>query len=352
MSAQWDSFEIVPADLASQSLAIKARRRILKSNLYRKPAQCGLRLPLQFRLDDLCCDNFVEYTAEQCRKQTIDAVLVEYVYLSRVLEAVPGNIIKVLDTHDVFADRHQRLIRGGVQPSFFTTTPAEETRGLSRADVVIAIQEHEREYFARNLNGSAEVITVSHTEPHRFLPTRVGPVKTVGLLGSDNDINLASVRQFCEDVRGRGALSTIKILVGGTVCARLVDVPENVELLGIVESLEDFYKSIDMFINPMITGTGLKIKTVESLSYGIPLLSTATGTEGIDVEQKFHHFPRISDLLDHLCDLVVCGTSLEPYADASRSCFNRYTHKVHSQMSDLAERFAKLDSASCISPIV
>ena len=60
------------------------------------------------------------------------------------------------------------------------------------------------------------------------------------------------------------------MLVGGSICKVLKEttLPANVKLLGFVENPSDFFKLADVSINPTYQGTGLKIKTFESVAYG------------------------------------------------------------------------------------
>ena len=58
--------------------------------------------------------------------------------------------------------------------------------------------------------------------------------------------------------------------------------------MGRIDRIEDFYSAVDVAINPMIAGTGLKIKTVEAMNFGVPIVSTISGSEGLPVVQKYH----------------------------------------------------------------
>ena len=56
---------------------------------------------------------------------------------------------------------------------------------------------------------------------------------------------------------------------------------ENVTFLGHRESVENEYAEAVVVINPAWIGTGLKIKTVEALARGKPLVTTLKGIEGL-----------------------------------------------------------------------
>jgi polysaccharide biosynthesis protein PslH len=152
MQSKWATVSHLRARLSDQKLAVKARRSLLKSRVYRELATRGLRLPVQFGIDDWCGDDLLDEVRKQFDSRTFDAVLVEYVYLSRALTVVPDGVAKIIDTHDVFSDRHRKLIRGGVKPGFFTTSSENERRGLNRADVLLAIQQEETNHFRRQVD--------------------------------------------------------------------------------------------------------------------------------------------------------------------------------------------------------
>lgn len=46
------------------------------------------------------------------------------------------------------------------------------------------------------------------------------------------------------------------------------------------EDLTPFYKSSAAFVNPMQSGAGVKLKTIEAVLRGLPVISTTTGAEG------------------------------------------------------------------------
>jgi glycosyltransferase involved in cell wall biosynthesis len=57
---------------------------------------------------------------------------------------------------------------------------------------------------------------------------------------------------------------------------------EQVKFRGHLEDIEREYAEAAIVINPSWIGTGLKIKTVEALARGKPLVTTTKGIEGMD----------------------------------------------------------------------
>lgn len=51
---------------------------------------------------------------------------------------------------------------------------------------------------------------------------------------------------------------------------------------GFVPQLDRLWSGMDIAINPVRWGSGLKIKTVEALAAGLPLVSTREGARGLE----------------------------------------------------------------------
>lgn len=91
-------------------------------------------------------------------------------------------------------------------------------------------------------------------------------------LSSSNHFSVNGLLWFLEEIFPSivKRFNDVKLLVGGSICKVLKEttLPANVKLLGFVENPSDFFKLADVSINPTYQGTGLKIKTFESVAYG------------------------------------------------------------------------------------
>lgn len=210
-----------------------------------------------------------------------DAVMVEYVFLSRALRSVNGSVKKLLDTHDVFTRRHLRYLQQGLRPRWFSTTRRQEARALARADVVVAIQEQEADVF-RSMT-DRPVVTIGHTVRSMEKPTGTGTAGRMLFVASDNQINVAAVETFMESVlpRIRERVEDAHLVLAGTVCDHVGEHPGVVKL-GVVEDLAETYADAQLVVIPLTMGTGLKIKTAEALGFGRPVLTTDVGAEGLE----------------------------------------------------------------------
>jgi len=67
----------------------------------------------------------------------------------------------------------------------------------------------------------------------------------------------------------------------GEIC-RIDD--SQIRYSGWVDDLDDVYRKARVIINPTIAGTGLKIKSVQALAHGKPLVAWTNGVEGLEYD--------------------------------------------------------------------
>lgn len=82
-------------------------------------------------------------------------------------------------------------------------------------------------------------------------------------------------------------------------------------VLGEIDSLADFYRAISVFVNPIISGKGIRTKVIEAAAFGRPIVSTHLGAEGTEPLQvslgdtPFEFANRCIELVQSLADLPV-----------------------------------------------
>lgn len=104
-------------------------------------------------------------------------------------------------------------------------------------------------------------------------------------LAGKNPHNIEGITLFIEKIF-RALIPVhpeIKLLIGGSICSVLNSniSADSIELYGETIDLKEFYSRGDVFINPTINGTGLKIKTFEAMSYGKVVISHPNNANGI-----------------------------------------------------------------------
>ena len=79
-------------------------------------------------------------------------------------------------------------------------------------------------------------------------------------------------------------IGNVKFLMVGRVPPRLPTGSSDVVFTGVVENVAEFLAVSDIAIAPLLQGSGTRLKILEYFSCGLPVVSTAIGAEGLDVE--------------------------------------------------------------------
>ena len=234
------------------------------------------------------------YVRYKCTGASFDACLVNYAFFSKAFEALPPNVIRILDTHDRLSGRRELLEQHGVTPDFFYTTEAEERIALDRADIILAITPNEAAHF-RKLTRKP-VITLGHrTKLQRRLGASapIERVVRVGFIGSSNSVNNKNISEFFRAlaISSPDGIPCVEFHIYGRCCSQIhipAECKHYVWLHGLVDDVREFYESVDCVFVPFMFGTGQKIKLIEALSFGKPLIATASASEGCGLESHYH----------------------------------------------------------------
>ena len=275
---------------------------------------------------------------------------------------------RVLYLDDLFSERYDRMLRFAAENDDVTFDPLGEfaanvpapLRGLVRHDgvyrrilrmerdrlryreaevvhafdVSVLVNENEIEVL-RSRSGSPSIELI-----HDLLPALPPPVREPAhppelvFLGRLNlPHNDEAVCTFVRDVMpeverllpgvrlriaGKGATDRLRRLVNRH--------PDSIVLEGFVPDLQALFARATVSVVPLRMGSGIKIKMLDALARGLPVLSTSIGVDGIPVdrngsdgclvENDFSKWPEL------IRDLVDSGLGRE-LSDAGRAFFER-----------------------------
>ncbi|MCZ8081339.1 MAG: glycosyltransferase [Rhodobacteraceae bacterium] len=310
MQSAWDSFHILP------------NNRQLRAD--------GREIPF----DDWYQPGLGENVQLLCNLNDIDVVFCSYVFQSKLLEFVPAHILKVIDTHDKMGNRYDMLRRNGQPLEFFSCSPEEEGSYLRRADIVVARRAEEAEYF-NSVSQKKTAVVIPHFEEPMFVSRSFERLSNVGLVASANRINLAIVLDFLRTLEAgmAGRNPPFHVHIAGQVRDMIRDLPKKdqavfstkwLTLHGFVPKIADFYEMVDLVVSPVSMGTGINVKTVQAMAYGMPLVTTSWGCKGIETGDPLHSFASINDLVLALLELHDAPSELDRLARLSRERYQRF----------------------------
>lgn len=232
-------------------------------------------------IDDFYNQNLDSILHELITKDKFDIVIVVYIYLSKAFLNFPASTLKVLDTQDVMTNRHRLFLENGKKPSWYSTSAAQEKKGLNRADHIISIQNNEKDHFKQLT--SKPITTIGHLVDIYPLRFPSPPRKRILFLGSDNPSNVFGIQAFIAEIFPsiRASIPDLELIIAGKVSSRILD-QEGIVKMGEMPDLKSIYDLSDIIINPLTFGTGLKIKSIEALGFSKALISTSVGADGLN----------------------------------------------------------------------
>ncbi|MDR0751276.1 MAG: glycosyltransferase family 2 protein [Christensenellaceae bacterium] len=265
-----------------------------------------------YGIDDWVSPEFMAFVHEKCINKKYDVVFIEYVWMSKIFEIFNNNVVKVLDTHDVFSNRDFLLEKQGIEKQWYFTRPDEEAKGIMRADIVLGITEDDCKYFENLIkNSSSKVlycgsgvnpISVYISQNQKNITSKIA----FGYIASSNALNRVSINKFLCELSKMGPYSSkFFINIGGSICPYVQNY-DNLEIYkkGYIENVADFYKDIDIMLIPMLEGTGLKIKTIEAIENLKPFSATKYSTNDIPVNSIWHRFYSIEQMAKYLAKWI------------------------------------------------
>ena len=125
------------------------------------------------------------------------------------------------------------------------------------------------------------------------------------------------------------------LLVGnGTDIFNDLNSEYNIEIVGKVESMEKYYRNADIVIAPVFDGGGMKIKTLEAISYGKCIISTSESLNG--------YWECVPDNIRGSL-IYNCNTSDE-WISACNKLINSETNKFNSDIYKMFVEYFSYDS--------
>ncbi|KUJ50507.1 glycosyltransferase [Chryseobacterium sp. JAH] len=230
------------------------------------------------------------------QKKKYDYVIINYEFWTDLVRDTELNGAKIIiDTHDWMTlnefYNHKNI-------DLLGSRFGEEIKNLSFYDRVITISDAEYSLF-KNFLGE-KVINIPPSFPENFKDKDSEKKYDLLFVGSDNPFNIEAINWFIDKVLPY-LPSEIKICIIGRVCSHIPE-KDNIEKYVFAENLESYYHQSKIAICPMLRGTGIKIKVVEALSFGLPVVGTEKATDGFT--QKTQNGCRTSDDEKIFADII------------------------------------------------
>lgn len=212
--------------------------------------------------------------------EAYSGVIVEYIYFDYLVsEGFKGK--KIIDTHDIQSDRYQTYLK---QNKFcrFKISVNEEKKILQKYDYILLVSERDMRIASEMEISQDKLIYLPIYE--KIEKTQVLPANKLrlGFIGAAIDFNIDAINWFIENVFTNLEIRNIELHIYGQVSDTIKVKDSRVVKHGFVNDINDVYKNIDIVINPIQVGGGVKVKNIEALSKGKVLITTNIGAQGLE----------------------------------------------------------------------
>ena len=207
-----------------------------------------------------------------------DAILVNYCWLTPLLEGLPSHLKTAILTSDVVSQRLAPNPNRVPDPG----TPAGETALLKGAKHILAISEDDAAVFRGWLPDHSVLLTPKAATITPLNPASVDPFRIL-FVGGMNNYNREGLAWFLNEVWPSvlGSQPQARLHICGAIGSTVSVTPEGVLIKGRVADLTAEYASAAIAIVPLLNGTGVKIKLVEAAGFGKPIVTTPVGLQGL-----------------------------------------------------------------------
>lgn len=176
--------------------------------------------------------------------------------------------------------------------TYLRTMPYEK-KLIQNVSGVIAISEEEKSFLNKKYNYDNVLIIPSLIEKDDFpLECNESKENLILFFGSFNHTpNVDAMRWFCKfifPIIVKEIPDVALNIVGENAIQKLhwLKKKEKIHIKGTVKDMKPWILEATVVVSPIITGAGARIKNIEALSMGKPLVTTSLGAEGLSSGDK------------------------------------------------------------------
>lgn len=225
-----------------------------------------------------------------------DALVLEQPYQERFTRGLPGEVPLVFIAQNVEHALMAQMARSAPkrETRFVYHLDSRkfrriERRVFKRADLIVAVSQEDRRCI--ELLSDAPLTTRPNgvdLAAYPYRQSRPGPATQLLMTGTlgyppNHEAALAIHREILPRIRESEPDAEIKLV--GSLCPpdlkRLHDPSNGFHVVGYVDDVLPYLADADVFLMPLRMGGGTRLKALQAMSCGVPIVSTAQGVEGI-----------------------------------------------------------------------
>lgn len=161
-----------------------------------------------------------------------------------------------------------------------------EKKYIQKYKSIVVMSEKDKIFLDNLFNISNSVVSQNGIDKIDFIIKQKNNKPTLGYFGSStHSPNIKAIKFITNNIASK---INNQIIIAGSNNQHLNKHQNNVEFLDYTSSnFKEYYEQIDILVTPIFSGSGSRIKILQSLSYGIPVITTPIGAEGIDISSTY-----------------------------------------------------------------
>ena len=253
--------------------------------------------------------NYVRYSSKEfrsalselCRTHPFDVVQVEMPMLWQYADTL-ADLPMVLDAHNIEYEIVSDLRTASSNPFKKALYELEKKRLRKREEgaweecrLCFTVSDKERATIVTRIGDSKKVVTVPNgvdLEKFVFQPKKERNRRILFLGGMDWAPNLDAAQYFLEEIYPRihESMPDAEVDFVGKDLWKIKDLirSANIQQHENVPDVLPWFQKADVLAVPLRQGAGTRIKIIEAMAAGLPVVTTSKGCEGIDVIHGKH----------------------------------------------------------------
>jgi polysaccharide biosynthesis protein PslH len=228
-----------------------------------------------------------------------DVIQLEHSSLAYYLNFIPKNCQarRILTMHNIESIRYHRMFRAttGIGNKLYRYLNWKRMRRfepdvLQKFDKVVVVSQKDAEVLSSWGLSSSISIVENGVDTKGLKPLRVNPdCHGIIYVGSmDYFANEDAVVHFCRDILPKVRRideQAVFYAVGRSPSQKVKALArDDVVVTGEVDNLVPYYEKSAICVVPLRVGGGTRLKILEAMALGVPVVSTTVGCEGLDVQ--------------------------------------------------------------------
>jgi len=253
-----------------------------------------------YHVERFISNSFKKKLKEVLKKQKFDIVQIETLFMSPYISIIRehSNAKVVLRAHNIehlIWKRVASITGNPLKKAYLmhlaNTLENYEKTVLSEYDGIIPISSKDEDFFKSESNCAVKTISFGVNTEKLSLVSKDKSEHALFHIGAMNWIpNEEGIKWFLEKVwpKVNTEMPNLKLyLAGREMPSWLMDLEmNNVVVIGEVPNAYAFINSKTISIAPLFSGSGIRIKIIESMALGKAVISTTIGAEGISYTNK------------------------------------------------------------------